>query len=193
MKIKEYLESGQLVVLDGGFGTLIEKRSDETIGQKSRVWGASFLKTDPSLIKLIHLDYLQAGADIIITSSFKAHASGFAEIGVGEPEAFELCVKSTKLAQQAVHEFWSDESNRKGRVRPFVAASIAPYCGGFKHHSGKMYNGNYEESAEEYKNYHRWLLQAVTKEKPDLVAFEAMPRLDEVQALCSLLEEEFPD
>ena len=55
-----------------------------------------------------------------------------------------------------------------------------------------MYKGNYKESEEEYKNYHRWLLRAVTKEGPDVLAFEAMPRLDEVQALCNLLKEEFP-
>ena len=85
-------------MLDGGFGTLIEQRVGETIAKRSRIWGASFLKTDPTLIKQIHLDYLQAGADIIITSTFKAHAQGFAEIGVEETEAFELCEMATKLA-----------------------------------------------------------------------------------------------
>jgi homocysteine S-methyltransferase len=78
-------------------------------------------------------------------------------------------------------------------VRPFVAASISPYCGGHRKHAGKIYNGNYQESDQEYKDYHRWLLKAVTKEGPDVLAFEAMPRLDEVKALCSLLQEEFPD
>jgi homocysteine S-methyltransferase len=99
MNIKEFLESGKIVVLDGGFGTLIEQRSGEKIGLKSYVWGAAFLKQDPALVKQIHYDYLKAGADIVITSTFKAHATGFAEIGVQEPEAFDLCVMSTKLAQ----------------------------------------------------------------------------------------------
>ena len=94
---------------------------------------------------------------------------------------------STKLAQQARDEFWADEKNRQGRVRPFIAASISPYCGGHRKHAGKIYNGNYQESDQEYKDYHRWLLKAVTKEGPDILAFEAMPRLDEVKALCSLL------
>jgi len=59
---------------------------------------------------------LKAGADIIITSSFKANTEGFAEIGVLEEEAFELCRNSTILAQRAREEFWQKENNRKNRI-----------------------------------------------------------------------------
>ena len=50
MKITDYINSGKVVVLDGGFGTLIEQRSGEKIGLKSYVWGAAFLKQDPALV-----------------------------------------------------------------------------------------------------------------------------------------------
>jgi len=163
------------------------------IGLKSYCWGAAFLKEDPALVQSIHHDYMKAGADIITTSTFKASVNGFAEIGVDEKEAFDLCVKSTRLAHQARDEFWANEENRTGRVRPFIAASLSPYCGGHRRHAGKIYNGNYQETDQEYKDYHRWLIKAVIQEKPDILAFEAMPRLDEVRAICQLLEEEFPD
>lgn len=86
-------------MLDGGFGTLIEQRSGQMIGLKSYCWGAAFLKEDPALVQSNHHDYMKAGADIITTSTFKASVNGFAEIGVDEKEAFDLCVKSARLGR----------------------------------------------------------------------------------------------
>lgn len=44
-------------------------------------------------------------------------------------------------------------------------------------------------------NHHRWALQQHLKAdpKPDMFAFETAGRLDETQAICRLLQTEFPD
>ena len=68
--------------MDGATATLMEARTGINVGLSSFLWCAAFLKKDPSLVYQIHSDYLTAGADIILTATYKANTTGFAEIGV---------------------------------------------------------------------------------------------------------------
>jgi homocysteine S-methyltransferase len=104
-------------------------------------------------------------------------------------EALTLIQKSVKLAIAARDEFWADESNRTGRAKPLVAASVGPYGAYLAH--GEEYIGNYGLSQHELMDFHRPRLKALIEAGADLLACETIPSLVEAQALAELLRE-FP-
>ncbi len=60
--------------------------------------------TKPEIIKAIHLEYLEAGADIIETNTFSSTAIAQADYGM-QSLAYELNVASAKIAREAINEF----------------------------------------------------------------------------------------
>ena len=67
--IREKLDHGQVVVLDGGIGTESLRR-DVT-------WADHQLKKRPDVIRAIHADYIRAGADVISTNTFQLTRRAF--------------------------------------------------------------------------------------------------------------------
>lgn len=57
------------LILDGGLGTELERRGI-TINN-TKLWSAQLLIDNPKVLRDIHTDYLQAGADIITTSTYQ--------------------------------------------------------------------------------------------------------------------------
>jgi homocysteine S-methyltransferase len=102
---------------------------------------------------------------------------------------------------------------QQNQSRLLVAGSVGPY--GAYLANGSEYRGDYTVSAEEMKEFHRPRIQALgkttrdlsrersslpriltldlVKANVDLLACETMPSYPEIQALASLLQEEFPD
>jgi homocysteine S-methyltransferase len=144
----------------------------------------------PESIKQVHLDYFKAGADCVITASYQATIEGFAKRGLNESEAIALITKSVELAMEARDEFWAEASNRAGRPRPFVAASVGPY-GAFLA-DGSEYRGHYGLTEKELVDFHRPRMKALIEAGADLLACETIPSLVEARALAKLLRE-FPD
>jgi homocysteine S-methyltransferase len=61
--IREKMNRGHLVVLDGAIGTEILRRNV--------TWADHQLLSQPALVRSIHTDYIRAGADVISTNSFQ--------------------------------------------------------------------------------------------------------------------------
>src|SRR6266700_681065 len=59
--------------------------------------------TRPDIIRAIHLEYLEAGADIIETNTFSSTAIAQADYNM-QSLAYELNVASAKVARQAIEE-----------------------------------------------------------------------------------------
>ena len=136
--IASILDLQPALVIDGALATELERRGCDL---KDSLWSAKILLEQPEQIKQVHYDYFKAGADCAITASYQATIAGFAKRGLSEAEAIALMKKSVTLAKEARDEFWADEANRAGRVKPFVAASVGPY--GAYLANGEEYTGNY--------------------------------------------------
>lgn len=175
------------LVIDGALATELERRGCDL---KDELWSARILLEQPEVIKQVHYDYFKAGADCAITASYQATIEGFAKRGLNESEAIALIQKSVKLAMEARDEFWADKSNREGRPKPFVAASVGPY-GAFLA-DGSEYRGNYGLSEKELMDFHRPRMKALVEAGADMLACETIPCLVEAQAIAKLLEE-FPN
>ncbi|GAB4093711.1 homocysteine S-methyltransferase family protein [Flaviaesturariibacter terrae] len=127
----------RILIIDGAMGTMIQRHHLEEAdyrGERFKDW-PSDLKgnndllclTQPQIVKDIHRQYLEAGADIIETNSFNAQRVSLADYGM-ESLAYELNVAAARLAKEAVQEFRATQlqtSNSKLQTG-FVAGAIGP-------------------------------------------------------------------
>ena len=65
--IRRRLRTGEILLLDGGTGTELEKRGASMV---DGAWCALATRTDPEILQGIHEDYIRAGADVIIANTF---------------------------------------------------------------------------------------------------------------------------
>lgn len=170
------------LVLDGAMSTPLENTG---INTKHSLWTAKALDSDPDKVFQVHLNYYKAGADVAITDSYQANLPAFIRSGYSEEEAVNFIKKSVILAKKARDQFEKESGTHK-----YVAASIGSY-GAFLA-DGSEYRGDYHLTDEDYLNFHLPRLKAVLSERPDLIALETQPRLDEVKTLLLYLEKHYP-
>ena len=162
-----------LIILDGALATELEARGFDI---NDELWSAKALIEAPELIKAVHLDYLQAGADIITSASYQATIEGFMRSGLSHDKAADLIRLSVKLAKEAC----------KGFTNKLVAASIGPY--GAYLADGSEYSGDYPIGYEQIKEFHRERLAILASTVPDFFACETIPCLIEAKAIVEELK-----
>jgi homocysteine S-methyltransferase len=165
-------------VLDGGLASELEYLGARIDGP---LWSAHVLQDAPDKIVAVHRAYIEAGADCIETASYQVSRMGYAEIGLLTEQADAALLRSVALARQAASEF--------PHRRTLVAASLGPY--GAALHNGAEYHGNYALTHAELVEFHRQRLEVLSRasgaDRPDLLAFETLPSLDEAQAIGEAL------
>lgn len=182
--IQTFLGAAGVMILDGGLATELEARG---YNLNDPIWSARLLVESPDAIRELHLDYLAAGADCIISASYQATREGFMKRGLTEEQARELLLLAVRLSLEARERFWTVEVNRAGRQPPLVAASIGPY--GAYLANGAEYTGDYGLSQEELVSFHRWRWDVLARSGADLLACETIPSFEETRALVRLLDE----
>lgn len=178
---------GGTMILDGALATELEARGADL---RDPLWSAKILIEQPALIRAVHLDYFAAGADVATTATYQASRAAFARRGIDAAPAAALMRDAVDLARAARDEFWSDAGNRRGRLRPLVAASIGPYGAALA--DGSEYRGNYQLSDAELRDFHRPRLAALAASGADLLAIETLPCEREALVLAQLLQEFAP-
>ncbi|PLC58179.1 methionine synthase [Photobacterium carnosum] len=121
----------QILIIDGGMGTMIQSyKFDEQDyrGQRFSDWHADLkgnndllVLTQPQLIKDIHLEYLEAGADILETNTFNATTIAMADYDM-ESLSADINFAAATLAREAADE-WTAQTPNKPR---FVAGVLGP-------------------------------------------------------------------
>jgi homocysteine S-methyltransferase len=181
--LTEILEHQGVVILDGGLATELETRGHDLTDE---LWSARLIVEAPESIQQLHFDYLDAGADCIVSASYQASVSGFQRKGLSEKQAVRMLRRSVELALAARDAFWAAPPNRGNRHRPLVAASVGPY-GAFLA-DGSEYTGAYELDAAGLVDFHRQRLEILAASDADLLAFETIPSAAEARVLVGLLE-----
>ena len=130
MSIVKELEQ-RILVLDGAMGTMIQNHSlDEKDFRGERfVDHPVILKgnndllsiTQPEIIKEIHRNYFDAGADIVETNTFSSTSVGMADYQM-ESLAYELNYESAKIAKEVSEEYLEKTPDQPR----YVAGSIGP-------------------------------------------------------------------
>ncbi len=179
-----FLERQGFLVLDGGLATELEARGFD-LGDD--LWSARLLLERPEAIRRLHRDYLDAGADGVVSASYQATIEGFGRRGIERGAAKDLLRLAVRLAREARDDFWSRPCNRHGRLKPLVAASVGPY-GAFLA-DGSEYTGDYGLGEDQLASFHRRRLEILAGSGADLLACETIPSRVEARALVRLLGE----
>ena len=99
LRIKEKINRKELIILDGGVGTELQKRGIEM----DESWcGSASLNTE--ILKQVHLDYIEAGAEIITANTYASSRLMLNSAGLGEnfEEINEKAINSAKSARREV-------------------------------------------------------------------------------------------
>ena len=75
-QLQQRLEERGIIILDGAMGTEILQRGVPTT---LPLWSAEALLSNPEVVQRIHEDYIRAGAEIIITNTFRTTRRAFAK------------------------------------------------------------------------------------------------------------------
>jgi len=131
---KDYFTSllkQRILVLDGAMGTMIQRfklTEKDYRGEKFNNWpfdlrGNNDLLclTKPEIIKSIHRQYLDAGADIFTTNTFNANAISMADYGMQE-YVREINLAAGRLAREVANDFEAKHPKRE----ILIAGSIGP-------------------------------------------------------------------
>lgn len=134
MKKKDILHKAlkeRVLIIDGAMGTMIQKHKlEEKDFRNEQLKDHSFpLKgnndllsvTRPDIIKDIHREYFEAGADIAETNTFSSTSIAQADYGL-EHLVYELNYQSAKIAAEVAGEFTAKEPHKPR----FVAGSLGP-------------------------------------------------------------------
>ncbi|XP_061366984.1 selenocysteine methyltransferase-like isoform X2 [Gastrolobium bilobum] len=189
-------QAGGTAVIDGGLATELERHGADL---NDPLWSAKCLHSSPHLIREVHLDYLENGADIIITASYQATIQGFKAKGFSNEESEALLRRSVEIACEARDVYYercaafSSGGGADGRILKqrtiLIAASVGSY--GAYLADGSEYSGDYGDAMtlETLKDFHRRRVQILAGSGADLLAFETVPNKLEAQAYAELLEE----
>lgn len=128
MNIQESIKH-KILILDGAMGTMIQQCNLQEKDYRGTRFAAHSIDlkgnndllsiTQPDIIRNIHKEYLEAGADIIETNTFNANAISMADYRM-EDLVYEMNKTSAIIAKDIASQFSSPEKPR------FVAGSIGP-------------------------------------------------------------------
>ena len=120
------IASQKILILDGAMGTMIQRHpltEEDFRGERFKnhtlpLKGNNDLLSisRPSIIKDIHRQYLDAGADIIETNTFSGTTIAQEDYGLTADDVYEINFQSAKIAKEVAREF----------TDKFVAGSIGP-------------------------------------------------------------------
>ena len=121
----------KILIVDGSMGVLLQGlglTEADTRGERFRDHTHDIKGHDgllvlsrPELIEKVHRDYLEAGADLIITATFNGSSISLADYGL-EEVAPELNVEAARIARRVAEE-WNARTPEKPR---FVVGDLGP-------------------------------------------------------------------
>jgi len=125
----EQLLQQRILILDGAMGTMIQRYKLTEVdyrGERFADWHRDLkgnndllVLTQPEIIKAIHCEYLEAGADIIETNTFGANTTTLKAYGM-EALNYELNVAGARVAREACDAYSTPDKPR------FVAGVLGP-------------------------------------------------------------------
>jgi homocysteine S-methyltransferase len=164
------------LIVDGGLATSLEERGHVL---HPRLWSAGVFIQDPGAVENLHVAFLEAGAEIVISASYQMSYEGLAREGLDRDAATDAMRRTVEVAFRA--------RERAGRYEARIAASVGPY--GAVLCDGSEYRGDYGLTVDRLIGLHRERFSTLAASGADLLAVETIPSLDEARAVLSLLAE----
>ena len=168
-KLQRRLEAGETIMMDGGMGSEIERR-----GMISpTTWSGGPMLTHPELVRDIHQEYIEAGAEIIITNTFGAGRDMLEMGGLGHKVA-----EANKLGIEAAVQA---RSNAGAEDSVVIAASVST----MRPKAHAEVPVLYEKALDTYREQ----LQELAKGGADVVVGEMLIRISDTLAVIDAAAE----
>lgn len=149
---------GRPLILDGAMGSLLQKKAKKD----ANVWMSKVSIDNPELLFGIHREYVEAGADIITTNTFRTNPAAVIKSGL----SCELLVKkNVELAKNAVKNY-----------PVFVAGSNAP--------AEDCYQKERTISFNELEYNHHKHIDLLLENGVDFILNETQSHFDEIKIIC---------
>ncbi|GES57109.1 homocysteine S-methyltransferase [Aspergillus terreus] len=174
-------------ILDGGLGTSLQDQYGvEFSSATTPLWSSHLLVSDPGTLQSCQHDFGVAGVDVLLTATYQVSIEGFARTKTAD---FPNGIPKTAIApylQTAV----TVAEQAKARNSAKIALSLGPY--GACMIPGQEYSGQYDSEHDSEEALFRWHLERLRLfqdaegdliSRVQYVAFETLPRLDEVRAV----------
>ncbi len=172
-----------ILFIDGGLSTELEALGEDL---NNALWSACELLENPDAIYQSHKNYFDAGANVVITSTYQASLEGFQKRGLSLDQSKKLIRLAIELADKARGDFLKENPDRKA----YVAASIGPF-GAFLA-DGSEYRGDYGATTKKIREFHSSRIELI-REVADLFDFwavETLPSLEEALMVSDILGED---
>jgi S-methylmethionine-dependent homocysteine/selenocysteine methylase len=108
------------ILLDGGMGRELQRRG---LASVSGTWSAEALLAQPSVVRDIHKDFIDAGADVITTSNYAVVPFMLARSGL-EDRMEDMLAASVRLTREA--------REQAGRPEVRIAGSLPPLAQSYR-------------------------------------------------------------
>jgi 5-methyltetrahydrofolate--homocysteine methyltransferase len=162
--ILERLATGDVLIADGATGTMLQ-----AAGLPTGVPGEAWILQQPEEIMALHRAYLEAGSQLILTSTFGGSRSRLQKAGL-DGQVQEINRRAAELARQAAAE--ASAGSRRGDI--YVGGDIGP-TGEMMPPLGKL---TYEIAVEVFAEQAR----ALAEGGADCIYIETMSDLNEARA-----------
>tara|TARA_B100001109_G_scaffold95526_1_gene77695 strand:- start:756 stop:1649 length:894 start_codon:yes stop_codon:yes gene_type:complete len=93
----------KILIGDGGMGTELRNRGVEVPSHVDNIWSALALLNNTEVIKQIHTDFIQAGAEFIIANNYAVTQPILKRANLSN-QLEELTLRSIQLAKEAIQE-----------------------------------------------------------------------------------------
>jgi 5-methyltetrahydrofolate--homocysteine methyltransferase len=153
----------RVLVLDGAMGTMLQER-----GLKAGQSPEEMNLTMPGVVEGVHREYLEAGADILVTNTFGGSSAKLSHYGLGE-KLYEVNARAVTIARQVAGE------------DAYVAASMGP-TGRFVEPVG---DASFDEMTAIFREQARPLIEAGA----DLITLETFLDIKEARAAVIAIRE----
>jgi len=174
-------------ILDGGLGTSLQDQYGVSFDSTNTpLWSSHMLVSDPTTLRVCQADFVNAGVDILLTATYQVSPSGFALTKTAKhPNGIPIEAVGGYL-RTAVEV----AERAKGSSSTKIALSLGPY--GACMIPGQEYSGAYDAAHDSEEALYRWHLDRLRlfieaegglAGRVQYVAFETLPRLDEVRAV----------
>ncbi|MFN0158468.1 MAG: homocysteine S-methyltransferase family protein [Bacteroidota bacterium] len=162
--LTQQLAKHSLLILDGAMGTELQRRGVDT---GLPLWSANALIAHPEAVLQIHKDYIEAGADIITTNTFRTTRRTLKRANLPD--------RSQQLVRLAVEQTVRARASFPDRS-VLIAGSIAPL--------EDCYRPDLVPSETELEDEHGELASRLVGLGVDFIILETMNTIREAHAAC---------
>ena len=167
----------KIKLLDGSMSFPLEQLG---YNLKNKLWTGMALISDPDIIKNIHKDYINAGADYISTSTYQVSYDRLQNMGYQSSEIKKVFQKSIDLVKEAIKE-----SRSKKEIK--IVGSFGPFAS--YDPKASEYVGKYNSTDDEIKNFHLNNINIIEETDLDIILYETIPCLREIEILSKVLSQ----